>query len=347
MKIDMQKKQFLLYTVCIIFLLLILLFSFHTRKKESESKPLLTDTQIALDTVITISLYDSSDQDILADAFKLCRSYETVFSRTNEASELYKLNHSNSVHFKASDDLASLIDIGLKYSKISGGAFDISIAPVSSLWNFKSDSPKVPDDKVIQAALPEIGYQNILVDGKSIIRTDVGEQIDLGAIAKGYIADRIKDFLLEKGVNSAVINLGGNILLVGDKPDGSDFNIGIQAPFKDREKTIASIKISDKSIVTSGIYERYFTENGKLYHHILNPETGYPYDNDLMSVTIISEKSVDGDALSTTCFAMGLEKGMKYIESKDGLDGIFITKNGKKHYSSGIFESYDITEAEE
>lgn len=188
---------------------------------------------------------------------------------------------------------------------------------MTSLWDFTAEDPKVPDDAAIQKALPLCSSDGVTIDGQDITLPSDDIQFDVGAIAKGYIADRMKDLLVKKGVKSAIINLGGNVLCIGSKPDGTPFKVGIQKPFADRNETEAVMDITGKSVVSSGIYERCFKQNGKLYHHILNPKTGYPYDNSLISVTIISDQSVDGDALSTTCFALGLEDGLKFAEKKE------------------------------
>lgn len=295
----------------------------------------ITDTRFALNTVVTITLYDTTDTSILDDAFDICDRYETIFSRTSKNSELYQFNHSNTDKLQVSSELASLIQTGLQFSSLSKGAFDISIAPASELWDFTSETPVIPADSTIKKQLPYIGYQNFSIDGNTVTRNTTENQLDLGAIAKGYIADKIKEYLLSKEVHSAIINLGGNILCIGDK-NGKPFNIGVQAPFKEINVTLTNLKLKDKSVVTSGIYERCFTKNDKLYHHILNPKTGYPYENELSSVTIVSDKSVDGDALSTTCFAMGLEKGLAYIDSQDHLEAIFVDSKGNLHYSKGL-----------
>ena len=175
-----------------------------------------------------------------------------------------------------------------------------------------------------------------VIDPERVDFAKEGMQLDLGAVAKGYIADRIKDYLLEQGVESAIIDLGGNILCVGSRPGGDPFRIGLQRPFASHSETVATVEITDKSVVSSGIYERYFEEDGVLYHHILNPETGYPYDNGLVSVTIISDESVDGDGLSTSCFALGLEKGMELINSLPDVQAVFITEDGELHFSEGF-----------
>ena len=181
-----------------------------------------------------------------------------------------------------------------------------------------------------------VDYRDVSLEGDEIRFAKEGMQLDLGAVAKGYIADRIKDYLLEQGVESAIIDLGGNILCVGSRPGGDPFRIGLQRPFASHSETVATVEITDKSVVSSGIYERYFEEDGVLYHHILNPETGYPYDNGLVSVTIISDESVDGDGLSTSCFALGLEKGMELINSLPDVQAVFITEDGELHFSEGF-----------
>lgn len=323
-------------------------------------------SSIKLNTAVQITIYDSQDKALLDDCLALCDKYELVFSRTNEKSELYKLNHRKDTSDKdpnadgqttpypvsgtadtwhISEDLASLLSQGLSITRESDGAFDIAIAPLTSLWDFTAEDPKVPDDAAIQKALPLCSSDGVTIDGQDITLPSDDIQFDVGAIAKGYIADRMKDLLVKKGVKSAIINLGGNVLCIGSKPDGTPFKVGIQKPFADRNETEAVMDITGKSVVSSGIYERCFKQNGKLYHHILNPKTGYPYDNRLISVTIISDQSVDGDALSTTCFALGLEDGLKFAEKK-GVHAVFITEDYELHYTDGFQDEINVTDVE-
>lgn len=290
----------------------------------------VSKTGFFFDTVISITLYGTEDSSLIDGAFELCRNYETILSRTNEASELYKLNTSGNagliidnfttVGTEISATLSDIISKGFYYSELSGGAFDITLEPVTKLWNFSGDNPIIPDTSEIVAALETDGF-------------------DLGGIAKGYIADRIKDYLLEQGVTSAYINLGGNTLCIGTKPDGNEFRVGIQYPFKESGELIEVLNINNLSVVTAGSYNRCFTKNGVLYHHILDPKTGYPVNNNLSSVTIISEESVAGDALSTACFVLGLEEGMKLVESLDNVHAMFITDDYECHYSKD-FEQF-------
>ena len=324
-------------------------------------------SSIKLNTAVQITIYDSQDKSLLDDCLALCDKYELIFSRTDEESELYKLNHrisdpavsnqttetqptpyqvnntTNTWHI--SEDLAALLSEGLSITRESNSAFDIAIAPLTSLWDFTAEDPKVPDDADIQNALPLCSSDGVTINGQDIILPSDDIQFDVGAIAKGYIADRLKDFLVKKGVNSAIINLGGNVLCIGSKPDGTPFKVGIQKPFADRNETEAVMDITGKSVVSSGIYERCFKQDGKLYHHILNPKTGYPYDNGLISVTIISDQSVDGDALSTTCFALGLDEGLKFAEKK-GVQAVFITEDYELHYTDGFQDEIKVTDVE-
>lgn len=290
-----------------------------------------------LNTIVTITLYDSDDASIIDDAFEECRKYENIFSRTIASSEISRLNSrpADENTFTVSEDVRALLEKGLYYSDISAGAFDITVEPITSLWDFAAPSPALPDPEAIQAALASVDYSRVSLDGSTLTFSSPDTRLDLGAIAKGYIADRLKEYLKGRGVSSALINLGGNVLCVGSKPDSSPFKIGVQKPFENRNETIATMGISDLSVVSSGVYERHFVLEGINYHHLLDPKTGYPYDNGLISVTIISQDSVDGDGLSTTCFALGLEKGLELVNSLDNTYGIFITDDYELHYSDG------------
>lgn len=321
---------------------------------DAGSQEPVSATAIKLNTAVTVTIYDSQDRELLTECMNLCDKYEKIFSRTASDSELYQLNHRELTPvagtedtFQVSDPLAELIRKGLYYSELSEGAFDIAIEPLTSLWDFTAEDPQVPEDRLIQEALTKCDYHNVSVsDNNEVILKTEDTAIELGAIAKGYIADRLKDYLISQGVKSAIINLGGNVLCIGGKPDDSSFKIGIQKPFADRSETIAVMDIKDKSVVSSGVYERCFEQDGTLYHHLLNPRTGYPYDNGLIAVTIISDESVDGDALSTTCFALGLEDGMKLAESLDNVQAFFVTSDYEIHYTKDFQKEITVTETD-
>ncbi|MCR4628793.1 MAG: FAD:protein FMN transferase [Clostridium sp.] len=314
----------------------------------SAPKEPISSSQFMLDTFVTVTLYDSEDEEILKNCFRKIKHYEDIFSTTIETSEVYRLNHrtADQTEFDLSDDTAALLAEAIRYSEFSDGDYDVTVEPLSSLWNFSGGRKDLPADGEIREAVSKVDYRNIRLEGNHLTFLSPDTTIDLGSIAKGYIADRLKDDLTAQGVGSAIINLGGNVLCIGQK--GNDpFKIGLQKPFADRSETFAALRIKDQSVVSSGVYERNFFVDGKNYHHILNPKSGYPYDNGLINVTIVSDRSVDGDALSTTCFSMGLERGMELINRMDGVYGYFLTDDYVVHYTDGakdLVEQVDLPE---
>lgn len=303
-------------------------------KKKTEP---ITLSAFAFDTFITITLYDTEDTAILDHCRELCSYYENLLSKTIEGSDIYRINHRKpeETRIEISKETADLIEKGLYYSRLSDGAFDITIAPLSDLWDFTGGEKTVPTEDSIREAVKKVGYERVRVSGSAVELADSQVQLDLGAIAKGYIADKIKEYLKARGVESAVINLGGNVLCLGEQTGGEPFRIGLREPFGGRYEQAAVLEIRDQSVVSSGVYERNFVRDRVNYHHILNPKDGYPYQNGLTDVTIVSPFSVDGDALSTTCFSLGLEKGMELIDSIEGAEAFFITEDGRIHCSKG------------
>lgn len=286
-----------------------------------------------LDTFVSVTLYDGSEETAQG-ALDLCRRYEAVFSRTDPDSELCRLNCREIS--QVSDELAEVIALGLDYARLTDGAFDITAGSVTSLWDFSAETPQVPDPAAVTEGLTHVGWERVSLTGNTVAFSDPETVIDLGGIAKGYIADRMADYLREEGVTSAIIDLGGNLYCLGTKPGGQPFQVGVQYPYEDRQTVIGSLPAEDLSVVTSGVYERCFTVDGTLYHHILDTATGYPVENDLLSVTIVSGASVDGDALSTACFALGREAGTALIESRENVEAIFITDDFAIHITSGL-----------
>ena len=289
-------------------------------------------TAFYLDTVITVTLYDVTPSDgekLLEDCMALVESYENLLSKTVEGSDVWNINHSAGAPVAVHEDTACLLSTALTYAKQYNGMVDPSIGTLSGLWDFGDTGEHlVPAPEEIARALSHVSYENISLNGNQVTLTDPETRIDLGFIAKGYIADRLKEFLLSQDVSSAIINLGGNVLTIGTKPDGTPFQVGIQKPFDSRGATALVLTVSDSSVVSSGNYERYFELDHVLYHHILSTRDGYPVDSGLSQVTILSENSVDGDALSTLCFILGYEKGYALIESLPHVDAVFITQDG-------------------
>ncbi|MBQ4531043.1 MAG: FAD:protein FMN transferase [Lachnospiraceae bacterium] len=290
---------------------------------------------IFFDTLVSINIYGTKDKTVMEDCLILCEEYEQKFSRTIDTSEISKLNSAKGQWVELSEDTVGLIEEAIEYSEMTEGAFDITVAPLTELWHVNDNEGMIPSKEEIEKAKSHINYKLIEIDGNKVRLKDKEAQIDLGGIAKGYIADKLKALMMERGVKSAMINLGGNIAVIGTKKDGNNWNVGIQKPFADRNEVIGSVSVQDKTIVSSGIYERYFEYKGEIYHHILDPYTGYPTDSDLGAVTIIGESSAIADALSTSCILLGSEKGMELIESIPEVEAVFITRDEKIIKSSG------------
>lgn len=283
-----------------------------------------SDTRFVLDTVATITA--KCDKKTVSGAFELCSNYEKMLSKTSSSGDVYRLNNSNE-SISVSDETFEIISRSVYYSNMSGGKFDITVYPISMLWDFKNQV--VPSKDEISEAIKNVDYQSIqLENGKVNLN---GKKIDLGGIAKGFIADKIAEYLKENGAKKGIVNLGGNVVVFGEK-----YKVGIQNPFE--EGVIATLHLKDRSAVTSGIYQRFIEKDGEYYHHIIDPDTGYGVDNELASVTVIGDSSLDCDALSTVCMLSGLEKGLEIIEAIPETEAVFIEKDKKITLSGGLYK---------
>ena len=293
----------------------------------------------ALNTYVKVTLYGSGSDEIAGRAVDMCSEYERIFSRTDEDSMLYRLNNAGSLTRKEAaddkgfDELTALVRSGIEYGKLTDGALDITIEPVSSLWKFGTDEAALPDAGQIADALTKVDYSKVEVTDDFIELN--GCRLDLGATAKGYIAGKICDYLKKEGVTGAIVDLGGNISCIGTKADGTGFTVGIKKPFDEEGQMSLALDLSEMNIVTSGGYERYCYDNDILYHHILNPATGYPCENGLLSVTVISADAAQCDALSTGCFVLGMDKAKELVEGLDGVYAVFIDDNYDVYYTKG------------
>ena len=299
--------------------------------------PKLTEVGFYLDTVITLSAYTENGQ-ILKDALTECGRYESMLSRTVEGSDVWRINHAEGKPVEVSEDTAAILRCAKKIGDLSRGAFDVTIAPVSTMWNFTSEEHELPDADGLARAAEMVDYTRMELNGNTVT-LPAGMMIDLGGIAKGYIADRIKDYLEKHGVRHAICSFGGNIVAIGVKPDGSAWKVGIQDIDRPTGEHMLVATNQGGSTVTSGIYERGFDLDGIRYHHLLSSETGWPVQNELASVTIFSESSMEGDALSTAAFVLGTEEGLKLINSMDGIEAVFIARDRQVTYSAGA-EAY-------
>ena len=324
--IKIKKAHFAALSLILILIIPVLGGCSSPIKNES-----LSMTGLYFDTVGQIQVW-GADRAVLDECENICGHYEQLLSPTIETSEVSRINRAQGASVTVSDETAELIRLGIEYGELSEGKFDITVASATDLWNFRDNEEKeLPGPDELAEAVSHIDYHCIQIDGTTVTLTDPKAKIDLGGIAKGYIADKLKEYLKDQGVEHALINLGGNMLALGGRADGSDFQIGLQEPFAADGTVLTSLSVSDRSVVSSGNYERYFEKDGVIYHHILDPDTGYPIQNDLYQVTVISDSSVQGDALSTTCYALGLEEGMKLIQDMDNVDAVFVTSDLEIH----------------
>lgn len=310
-----------------------------------DSKP-LSKTEYFMGTVVTVTLYDNKSEKIIDKAFEEVKKIEQLVSINMEGTELDEVNNNAGIKpVKVSDDTYNIIKKGLEYSSLTNGSFDITIGPLVKLWSIGLPEAKVPTIEEIKEKIQYINYNDVELNNseKTVFLKKPGMIIDLGGIAKGYTADVIAQTLKDEGVEKAIIDLGGNIYALGEKAENTLWRIGIQNPDQTRGEIVGSINVKDKSIVTSGIYERFIEQDGAKYHHILSPKSGYPYDNEIAGVTIISDKSIDGDALSTSVFSMGITKGLEFINSLPDTEAIFITKDHKIYLTEGSKEIFKLT----
>lgn len=307
----------------------------------SYSREPASRTGFYFDTVITITIYNPEDAAFLDECFELADTCENMLSKTVTGSDIWNINHADGKPVTVQEDTSYLLNAAISYARLTDGKIDPTVSKVSALWNFQDAAHSgtqtaIPSAQSLDEALSHVDYRCIQINGNTVTLTDPHAELDLGFIAKGYIADRMKSLLQSRGVKSALINLGGNVLALGNRTDGAPFQIGIQKPFAPEGTAATILSVSDISVVSSGNYERYFKKDGKIYHHILDTKTGYPVWNNLSCVTVLSKSSMEGDALSTTCFILGLEKGMELIESLPDTEAVFITDDGSLHASSGL-----------
>lgn len=290
-------------------------------------------------TTNTISA-DTDDSSIIDAAITWCDRCEFLFSRVDPESELFRLNHAEGRPTEVDPELAAFIETALTYCARAEGLFDVTMGSATQLWDFKRQV--IPAHEDVVAALQHVDYRGIAVDGVSVTLRDPLACVDLGGIAKGYIADGILSLLHERGVEHALVNLGGNVAVMGGKPDGTPWSVGIRKPFPSSSlpllDSFASVAVRDGSVVTSGIYERAFEQDGTLYHHILDPRTGFPAQTDLLSATIVSRTSLDADGFTTALVIMGADRALAFAENDPALEAVFVTNEGDVLATSGIGE---------
>ena len=306
-----------------------------TLKNESQNKSFF-----AMDTYMTITASGENAETALHKAEERVSELENLWSVTKENSEIYAINHSNGENVYVSPETAELIDFSLKISEMTDGALDCTMYPVLTEWGFTTGNYKIPTDEKISELLENTGYEKINLNENNVT-VPQNMQIDLGAVGKGYTGDLIADILQENGVESALLDLGGNIQTIGTKPDGTDWKLGLRSPFD--EGSFATLEVSDCAVITSGGYERYFVgDDGEMYWHILDPETGKPAHSGLVSVTIVGKEGSLCDALSTSLFVVGLDKATELWKQRDDFEMILVSEEGEIYLTEGLEEKFSL-----
>lgn len=316
-------------------------------QKVAASNEPATERYFIFDTIVSLRVYDERmTSQHFDEVGALLERIDQRMNRQLADSEIDRVNQAaGKSQVSVSEETFKVVQTAIDYAAASGGHFEPTVGPLVDLWGIGGEHPAVPKENELTAAMQRMNYKDVVLNPAShaIQLKREGMSLDLGAIAKGYAADVIAEYLQQQDFHSAIIDLGGNILAMGAKPDGSPWNIGIQDPGKDRGQSLGTLEVVNKTIVTSGVYERFFEADGKVYHHILSPFTGYPVDNDLLSVTIVTDTSMDADAMSTSVFSLGLAEGRKFVESRDDADAIFVTTDHQIYLTSGLTQTFKLT----
>jgi len=323
-----MKRKELFLSVVGIFLVIGLIFGTANSGKPIEKIGYLMDTQIR------IAVYDrNAERQIIEDAYNEMLKLDKLLSNFNEDSETSKLNRIK--EYKPAQELYDILSKGIEISKKTNGAFDLTVAPLSVLWNYKN--AYVPSEEEIKKAKESIDNDNIVLNNGNVYLLNNAE-IDVASIAKGYIADKVTEFLKSKGIEHALVDAGGNIKVIGSpsRKAADGFAIGIQDPNKDIGLPLGQLGIYDEAVVTSGVYERNFEKDGKFYHHIIDPKTGYPAASDVLSVSVICKESAVADAYATAIVVMGSQKGLELVNSTENMECIIIRNDNKVILSKGV-----------
>ncbi len=326
-----MKRKSIIY---LMFFAVVALIVFSNSVKNS--REYTTHIEGAMDTATDVTLITNTDgSKVINEITEILNYYDKIFSHTDSGSEIYKIN-TNETTTGISEDTYDIIKNSKQFYENTGGAFDITIGAVSNLWNETFKNGVLPDDNILLKNLETVGYNNLIFDDekKTVGVRNKGQEINLGSVAKGYAADKIKVCIDNNKVNNALINLGGNIYAKGKNKNGQKWNIGIADP-RENGEVLAILKLSDKFVITSGNYIRYADIDSVRYHHIINAKTGYPVQNELNSVTIISDSGFIGDALSTSCYLLGFENSKPLLDEY-GVDAVFVTKENKVYYSKDL-----------
>lgn len=293
--------------------------------------------EYAMGTVISQTVYGPNARKAGGEVFVRIKNLEEIMSFNVPRGDIYRINQSAGVKAVEIDgDTVKVLKTALLFAELSNGAFDPTIGPVVNCWSIGGVEERVPEAWELEKLAPLVNYRDVYLDDHSAGLKNTGQMFDLGGIAKGYAGDAAAKIYRQNGCGSAIINLGGNVMALGNKPDGSQWRIGIQDPRAGNGKIIGTVRVTDNAVVTSGDYQKYFIRDGKRYHHIINPRTGCPAESDLISVTVIAGSSAAADALSTGAFVLGLEKGRELIGRYGEAEAVFITADKMIYVTEGL-----------
>ncbi len=317
------------YTLVCLCASCLLAFSGCTPAK-TEPKSIQT---FAMDTLVEMTVYGEQADAALAAASQELQALDALFDATDEKSEVWRINHQQGTTAAVDARVLEMIAAARETSLATDGAFDISVYPLVCAWGFPDQKYRVPSDEEIADLVKTVDYKEIVLEGDTV-QLRPGMQIDLGGIAKGYTSAQLIDLFSQMGVSSALISLGGNVQVLGSKPDGQPWKVAIQDP--QAEGILGTVLVSDTAVITAGSYQRYFSASGQTYHHILNPATGYPANSGLLSVTVVSKDAARADALSTALFVLGLKDALDFYRDNDGFEALFVTDDGRVVYTDGL-----------
>lgn len=291
------------------------------------------------DTVVTVRLYDA-DGSLMTDIWTACRRYEDMLSKTVSGSDVDRINRAGGAAVRVDHETWQLLALAKELSAAGGGAFSVTVAPLTEMWDFTGGTQRMPAETERLAAVPLVDDTAILLGEGDTVTLPAGRMIDLGGIAKGYIADRIAE-LCRGRCGAALLNFGGNVYCVGQKPNGKPFTVGIRDPQGEEGSVLCAVSVRDASVVTSGVYERFFIKDGVRYHHILDPDTGLPAWTDLAGVTIIGTSSATADAVATACIVLGSEGALRLLTDL-GLDGLLVTYDREIYTTPGFTDKWSL-----
>lgn len=346
-KYKFEKKYLIILSMCFLFLVSCVPNEFKSDgtefvSKKEKKEDIYTRFEFAFDTAVKMEVFSGGSERILDDSIDIIKNIEERMSFYSKTGELNFINTSPSdVELEISNELFEILNVAQDVYISSNGKFDVAIGEITQLWREYANEKMIPNEQKINELIKEQGFNNFILMNHHIIKTNPHVKIDLGGIAKGYAADLVSRFLQESGVTKALLNFGGNLVLLNSENNDS-FSIGIQDPFNAKNMYFAILKVNNASVVTSGDYERYYEVDGKKYHHIIDVDTGFPVDNGLTSVTVVAKSSAYADAYSTAFFSLGLSEGLRLANSLDDVDVYFVTKNKKVYCSKNAIKNIEL-----